>query len=450
MEDSTISKDLVKRNKIPRELWFQIIVISIMNVGTSIFFNFEGSIFNSYVRNVLGLKYLFVAIMVSLSATMGLIFWFVFGIKSDNTRTKYGRRRPYMLLGPIAGVSMILFAYAPSFIWVLILDCVIIGIFANAHLAAEESVLPDVVESKYRGRANSIKGLLMTAGSLVPYVLLLWIYDAYTMPDPSDPTGKVITQEGHALLLLIGGLVFICTCLIGFTFIREPLGADELPPVRNFMEDLKEIFEIEGVRENKQFFRFLIAFFIFSIGSKMAGIFSFFYILELGLETWLLILAVGTILPLAVILGIAGGFLADKRGRKYLIIPFVVIACIGYALFPFGGTGRNLNLSIVVLSLVLVIIGTAIIGAPLEAWKQDLLPEDKRGQYLGVMNITATLNQIPAVFIGAIVADTYGVEWVLIFVPIFFLGSLPIFMSVKETLKVKEIEEKLPNNTLES
>ncbi|TFF90840.1 MAG: hypothetical protein EU548_00950, partial [Promethearchaeota archaeon] len=87
--------------KISKEMLFQIIIISIMNVGSSIFFSFEGTVFNSYVRFVLNHTYLYVAVMVSLSATMGLIFWFVFGIISDNTRSKWGRRRPFMLFGPI-------------------------------------------------------------------------------------------------------------------------------------------------------------------------------------------------------------------------------------------------------------------------------------------------------------------------------------------------------------
>ena len=424
--------------KISKEMLFQIIIISIMNVGSSIFFSFEGTVFNSYVRFVLNHTYLYVAVMVSLSATMGLIFWFVFGIISDNTRSKWGRRRPFMLFGPIAGISMVLFAFSPNFYWCLFFDVLIIGIFANAHLAAEESVLPDVVDKKYRGRANAIKGFLMTLGGIVPNVLLLYIYDAYTIPHPTE--GRAITHEGHFILLLIGGIIFIITCLMGFFFIREPLSVEQLPPKKSFREELNELFRIEEIQENKDFFIFLIAFFLFSVGTKIFGVFSFFYILKLDLDIWLLILALIVLGPLAIGFGFLGGILADKKGRKKLVIPLFLISSIGYIMMPMAGTGENVQLVILITGLIFVLLGTGMIGAPLQAWRQDLLPEEKRGQYSGIMNITGTLNQIPAAFIAAIVADTYGVEFTMFIIPFFLLGSIPIFMMVNETLEFKEIE----------
>ena len=424
--------------KISKEMLFQIIIISIMNVGSSIFFSFEGTVFTSYVRFLLNHTYLYVAVMVSLSATMGLIFWFVFGIISDNTRSKWGRRRPFMLFGPIAGISMVLFAFSPNFYWCLFFDVLIIGIFANAHLAAEESVLPDVVDKKYRGRANAIKGFLMTLGGIVPNVLLLYIYDAYTIPHPTE--GRAITHEGHFILLLIGGIIFIITCLMGFFFIREPLSVEQLPPKKSFREELNELFRIEEIQENKDFFIFLIAFFLFSVGTKIFGVFSFFYILKLDLDIWLLILALIVLGPLAIGFGFLGGILADKKGRKKLVIPLFLISSIGYIMMPMAGTGENVQLVILITGLIFVLLGTGMIGAPLQAWRQDLLPEEKRGQYSGIMNITGTLNQIPAAFIAAIVADTYGVEFTMFIIPFFLLGSIPIFMMVNETLEFKEIE----------
>ena len=430
----------IQKEKISREMLFQIVIISIMNVGSSIFFSFEGTVFNSYVRFVLDHTYFYVAIMVSLSATMGLIFWFVFGIISDNTRSKWGRRRPYMLLGPVAGVSMILFAFSPNFYWCLFFDVVIIGIFANAHLAAEESVLPDVVDKQYRGRANAIKGFLMIVGGLVPNVLLLYVYDAYTVPHATE--GRAITYEGHFLLILIGGLIFIISCLIGFFFIREP-DIESMPPKKSFKEELLELFRIEEFQANKDFFIFLLAFFLFNVGTKIFGVYSFFYVLKLDLELLLLVLALITLGPLAIGFGFLGGFLADKKGRKKLVIPLFLIASIGYIMMPMAGTGADLNINILIIGLIFALLGSGAIGAPLQAWRQDLLPDDKRGQYTGIMNITGTLNQIPAAIIAALVADSFGVEFTMWIIPFFLLGSIPIFMKVKETLPVDLPKDKI-------
>ncbi|MGV9199317.1 MAG: MFS transporter [Promethearchaeia archaeon] len=82
----------------------QIIFISVAALG----------IFNTYINNVLELPYFYIALMVSLSAIMGLIFTFVFGVFSDNTRSKFGRRRPYFLFGIIASIAMIFYAFSPQ------------------------------------------------------------------------------------------------------------------------------------------------------------------------------------------------------------------------------------------------------------------------------------------------------------------------------------------------
>jgi len=82
---------------------------------------------------VLFLPEIYIAIMVSLSAVMGLIFCLVWGIKSDNTRTKWGRRRPYLIFGgTVAGVAMILYAFSPNYWWCLFFDVIIIGVASNA------------------------------------------------------------------------------------------------------------------------------------------------------------------------------------------------------------------------------------------------------------------------------------------------------------------------------
>jgi len=55
--------------------------------------------------------------------------------------------------------------------------------------------------------------------------------------------------------------------------------------------------------------------------------------------------------------------------------------------------------------------------------------------------MTTTLNPIPATFLAAIVADTFGVEWIFILIPFFFIGALPFFLRVKETLPSQGVKK---------
>ena len=86
----------------------------------------------------------------------------------------------------------------------------------------------------------------------------------------------------------------------------------------------------------------------------------------------------------------------------------------------------------------LMLVGLVAVGVPLAAWSQDLLPEDKRGKFLGFLNVVNTLSQIIGATVGGIVATIYGLVWVFAFAPIFALGSIPLFRRVQETLVIED------------
>jgi len=73
---------------------------------------------------------------------------------------------------------------------------------------------------------------------------------------------------------------------------------------------------------------------------------------------------------------------------------------------------------------------------PLNAWSQDLLPEDKRGKFTGILNIVTTVSQIIGSFAGGIVATLFGIPWIFVLAPVFFIISTPLFLKVKETVNL--------------
>ena len=90
----------------------QVLLMGMLLAGETVFGFFEQNYLNTYLKQVLHLAPLFISLMVSLSAFVGLITNLIWGIISDNTRSKYGRRRPYFLFGIISGMAMILFAFS--------------------------------------------------------------------------------------------------------------------------------------------------------------------------------------------------------------------------------------------------------------------------------------------------------------------------------------------------
>ncbi|MFX0186956.1 MAG: MFS transporter [Candidatus Hodarchaeota archaeon] len=423
-----------KIEKLPRKVKRTAILVGILFAGATIFGYFEATFFNTYLDHQLNLPYYYISIMVSLSATMGLIMMVVWGIKSDNTRSKFGRRSPYLLLGFIAGFAMIAFAFAEDFLMCIILDVIIIGIASNAYYVAQRSFIPDLVESEHRGRANGITNAIGNLGLLIAIGLTLVANELFTV---KRGTGNILTREGHLFLFIMGGGAIILCSMIGFIFIKE-LPQSELPPKKAFMLELKEIFDIEEFRKQNQFFRIVLAETIFRAHIYVVLPFLFSYLFSLALTTFEFILIIAVSTPVIVVVMVILGKMADKFGRKTSLAPGIIIASIGLFMMPFAIFFPQYKIIILLLAFPLVLIGLLGLEVPLNAWSQDLLPEDRRGKFLGILNVVRTISQIIGVTVGGIVATIYGLEWVFIFAPIFLIGSIFFFRRVKETLTFEE------------
>ncbi len=409
-------------------------------MGDYLFFFFEQNYFNTYLDHVLYLPELFISIMVSLSATVGLLSMPLWGIASDNTRTKYGRRRPFLLFGIIAGFGMVLFSFGYllfgrteiAYIWCLIIDVLIIGIASNAFLVAERSLIPDAVEVEKRGRANGIINSISYIGLLIGVAFLLLGNEFFSIPDPRPGApGTIITQDGHMILLSTGGLLFAIVGVIGFIFIKEK-PVSELPEKNKFFKELKQTFNIAELKSHKEFFKFLLARLIFQSGISSIMPFLFIFIFDQGLGTLQLLLGIAIAFPCVFLATIYLGRLSDKFGRKRFVPISMIIVSMGYLLMPFTSG----NYILFMIGLPFVLIGVLSLVTPLNAWSQDLLPEDKRGKFTGILNIVNTVSQIIGSFAGGIIATLFGISWIFILGPIFFLVSIPLFLKVKETVNL--------------
>ena len=425
----------MKEKTFNRFLRRQILLIGLLYMGDYLFFFFEQNYFNTYLDHVLFLPELYISVMVSLSATMGLITMIIWGIISDNTRTKFGRRRPFLLIGVVAGIGMMFYGLSSNYLMCLIIDVVIIGIASNAFLVAERSLIPDIIEVEKRGRANGIINSISYIGLLVGIAFLLLGNELFGIPDPRPgATGTIITQEGHIILLSFGGILFASVGIIGFFFIKEkPIS--ELTEKKKFFVELKQTFNIAELKTQKEFFKITLAFVIFQSGVASIMPFLFIFIFTLGLSTLELLLAVGIAFPVVFAATISLGKISDKFGRKKYVPLSIILVSIGFFIMPFTTIGQaEPNLIIFMISLPFVLVGVLSLVTPLNAWAQDLLPENKRGKFTGILNIVNTVSQIIGSFAGGLMATFFGLPWIFILGPVFFIASIPLFMKVKETV----------------
>ncbi len=424
--------------RVSRQLLSQFLLIGIIYSAAQIFGYLEAEIFNTFLNHVLQLSYLYVTLMVVLSAITGLVAQPFLGTASDNTRSKFGRRRPFLLIGGlIAGVAMILYAFSGNYLMAIILDVIAVGIASNAYYVAQRALIPDLIDIEYRGRANSWAYILGNIGLIIAIAIFLLLNELFGITDPFGilnffGIGTIITRAGYIFALSIGGGIFISIGAIGFLLIKEK-SVSELPPKNAFFEDFKKLFNVEEFRKNKEFYKIVLAYTMFWAGVQTILPYLFIYIFDLGFSTMTLLIIIGVAAPILFIVIHFIGKLADKHGRKKFIPFTILLSCIGFFIIPFlSMTTPVLPLYIFAFTLVLInVLGTQTI---LDAFYQDLLPEHERGKFIGIMNITQTASQVIGATLGGIVATIFGIVAIFAFAPIFFVISIPLFMRVKETL----------------
>ena len=106
------------------------------------------------------------AVVATIGALAALFAQPIAGQISDRTRSRFGRRAPWMMLGALAGaLSLVGLAFANSFVGVVI-AWVLVQISFNFAQGPLSAVMPDRVPLSRRGTFAALSGLGLMVGSL--------------------------------------------------------------------------------------------------------------------------------------------------------------------------------------------------------------------------------------------------------------------------------------------
>ncbi|MBD3186843.1 MFS transporter, partial [Candidatus Bathyarchaeota archaeon] len=286
-------------------------------------------------------------------------------------------------------------------------------------------------------------------GAIVFFLLIDSAFTNTTMVNLE--TVEYLNKTGHYIILITTGIIYILIAITCFLGIREnPTERDNKPTTVNagsekvtssrpgrWYKEIAHSFKFSELKKEWEFFKMLIATLVFNIGSKMFLPWIFEFVTALPLD----FLVIGVVLLEYIFLGfgmsVLLGKLCDKYGRKKPLIYSILIGCGGFFMVPVVVTTMNIALLIISIGLMLFILNGVV--TILGAWTQDLLPDEKRGQFIGINNMSNTVNQMIGVWIGgaiygAIDQPAIAISWQVFFASFLFLASIPIFMRVKETV----------------
>jgi MFS family permease len=356
----------------------------------------ENQYYNTYVYNRITPDPQVVSWMVSITAVVSTLTTILMGTLSDRTRTRWGKRRPFIFVGFIFwGIFTALFADAAYFksvamgvFMAILFDSIMTFFGATASDAAINAYVADVTTVENRGRVSGAMQVMGWIATLVVYGGAGFIIQAI------DYTGFFYAIGAFALLV---GLIFA-------PMLDEP--QDESKPQGTFWGQISDTFQVKNLLAQRDLFLLFIALTLF-----MIGINTFFSYLMIYLQHQvnLSITQSSILIGVAIIIGGVGlavplGALADKWGRRQVAVVSVLLESVGLACFSISQ------------SLVpLIISGIVWLGAftgwsvATSAWTKDLYPEEKRGQFAGLyilFNVAFTM--IPGSLLGGWLSNRYG------------------------------------------
>ncbi|MGW5517519.1 MFS transporter [Nocardia africana] len=326
--------------------------------------------------------------VMSIGAFSGMIAAPIVGQISDRTRSRFGRRAPWMVVGALAGaLALIGLAFANSVIaiaiaWPLVQ---ISYSFAQGPLS---TILPDRVPPRRRGAFSAVAGIGGMSGTLVGSTVGSVLYHSITL-------GYIIFAVS-TLLILISFVVF------------NPDHSSEDLAVEPFRAtDFLRTFWVNPVEHPDFFWAFIGRLLLFTGYSLIAG-----YQLYL-LTDYVHLDHPERLIPVTGIIGLVGiaistivsGPLSDRVGRRK---PFVFGSSLvmGCALaLPWAWPTM---ISWLIMMGVLA-LGFGMYAAVDQALMADVLPSARSfGKDLGVINIAAALPQAIAPAIASAVVLMFG------------------------------------------
>jgi len=353
----------------------------------------------------------------AITATLTTLFM---GTLSDRTRSRWGRRRPFILFGYILwGLSTVLFptvAYIKTsslaVIMVVIADSIMTFFGSTANDAAFNAWTTDIASSDQRGRVEGVLNLSVFLAQIIAMVA----------------AGIIIDSVGYFIFFYVLGGIVILVGLIAGSFLKDAPLPDNGEHTRSFWVEFAELFNLDVLRKNRTLFILLLFIMVASIGMEVSFPYLIVYLNNyIGVTKSEFSVIGGAVMVGSAIVAIPFGILADRWSKHWMIAAGLIISSIGGILLSFVKSLALLSLTGFLWQAFYLAVSIASV-----AWLKDLLPEQNRGKFLGVrMIFWIAIPMVVGPWIGSTLIQTYGIPTVLNgeagFIPapiIFQIGSL--------------------------
>lgn len=354
------------------------------------------------------------AILTSMGAFTGIFVQYLAGIISDRSNFKMGRRKPFIIIGSLfATVFICIMPFTKNYT-LLFIVAFLFYFSLNFYQGPYYSLIPESVDDNQLGLANGFSRVISVLGMALIFT-----------------TGTSLWDKNHALPFLLAAALALISVMITVIFVKEDPCKYSKPTKLSF----------DFIKFPSAMKLYFSVFFIFlSYGCITPFIVRYcvdgLNFTEGNASTGLLVLTlVGALFAYPV------GMLADKIEKRKVLLAGVIILTICLALAPLAKSlfGMNAMFSFFGVGFIAIQITSYAIVA-------EIVPPERLGEFMGILNLFISLSQFLANNIMGNILDKFGFS---LFFPIpciaMLIAVVIIFFSKFEKYNVSAVRDKQAN-----
>jgi MFS family permease len=310
------------------------------------------------------------------------------GSLSDYTISRFGRRKPYILVGTLLDVLFLIGIATSNTVLAVGAFVVLLQFSANFAQGPFQGYVPDLVPPLQVGLASGLVGLFTVLGVVVGSGL------ASVGLATGDFTGPTIAL----------GVIELVTMLSLFFRLDEGRAAKDRAG-RSWTSVAKEAWARDVLKERS--FMFLVAsrFFILGGGAFLIGLLVPYLeraqgVTDSGDRANLIFATTAIVALCTAIATIPAAKIADRFGRKRVIYVACLIAGVGMTMCAFAP-----SIPVFIGGAILMGVGLGSFLSVDWALMTDIIPKASAGRYMGISNVATATNGVIAAFIGGILID---------------------------------------------
>ena len=334
-------------------------------------------------------------IVTAVGSLFALVAQPIAGRLSDATMSRFGMRRPWIVVGVVGTFLCFLVVGVAPTIWVLLIGWCGAQLFSNFAQAAEAATLADQVPEHRRG---FISGL---AGAATPLAILAGAISLQALPN------DLLRAVVPATVGLVFGLIFAFVLKDKVRTERREERISVLNLLKTFWFNPKKHPDLGWAWLSKA----LIMFGYGSVASYLTLFLATAYGMSIPEQLSFNLQATLVSVVFIVIVSIVGGKLSDKLGRRRIFVSLGgILLGVGVILIAFSHAfGNDTGLMVILIAEALIGIGAGLFFSVDQALCIDVLPDvENTAKDLGVLNIANTLPAMIAPLIAGVLIIPIG------------------------------------------